>query len=207
MLFNRELEGAWEEPGVIGTRIEIEGARITVMWRNAPVLQTTFKKKRRDGGTELILAHAGMRYRGDGKDYAQLRSLFYKDGALEMTEDFPITGENRQTLKKTAQSRYGNYTPVKEPLKELQGTWQDEEGIFTLTFSGDRLTADGRSTRICLLRSNSDPADSRRFKVADADPARFEVLQFSHMEYTNGELTAGILVLDAPSPLLRFRKT
>jgi type I restriction enzyme M protein len=36
----KELEGAWEEPGVIGTRVEIEKDRITVLWRNAPVLET-----------------------------------------------------------------------------------------------------------------------------------------------------------------------
>lgn len=206
MVFNRELDGAWEEPGVIGTRIEIEGRRITVLWRNSPVLVTACKWEKRDGGIELILAHNGMRYEGAASDYGELRSLFYKDGTLLMTEYFPITGESRQTLKKTLQSRYGNYTVEKEPLKELQGTWRDETGTFTLTFSGDTLTANGTSTRICLLRSNSDPAGSRRYKVADKDPAKYEVLHYSHMEYTGGQLTAQMMVFDAPPHVMRFHK-
>ena len=36
-----ELSGAWEERGVIGTRIEIDGDDICVLWRNAPVLETS----------------------------------------------------------------------------------------------------------------------------------------------------------------------
>ena len=42
----KALDGAWEERGVIGTRIEIKGDKLTVLWRSGVVLETKFKTER-----------------------------------------------------------------------------------------------------------------------------------------------------------------
>ena len=85
-----ELTGAWEERGVIGDRVEIDGKRITVLWRNMPVLETKYKVEKSDGGYVLVLNETGLRYRSDASNYAELTRVFYKDGSLELTKFFPI---------------------------------------------------------------------------------------------------------------------
>ena len=208
MLFSRKkknvLNGAWEERGVIGTRIEIDAPHITVLWRNAPVLETTFSEVPEDGGTLLVLKACGLRYADSGKDYATLTRLFYRDGKLETVKDFPITGEDRETLEKTEHSRFGDYTIVDERLGELRGEWKDEHGIFSLTFSGDRLTANERTIRIHLLHANRESGD--RLKIADADPSKYEVLDYGQMEYLAGKIIARPMIFDAPPVELIFHK-
>ena len=211
MLFKKDhtdtLNGAWEERGVIGTRIEIEAHRITVLWRNSPVLRTSFREEARDGGVELKLKRGGMRYKGAASDYAELTGLFFHDGKLEMTEFFPITGESKTTLEKTENSRYGSYDVCDEILKELQGEWKDDGDWSTLRFDGDKLVARDGETRVTILRSRSEAPESRRFRVVDRDPSKYEVLYFAHLDYVDGELTGSVMVCDAPPHVMRFKKT
>ena len=117
----KELNGAWEERGVIGTRIEIDGKNITVLWRNSPVLTTMFKLKDAEGGAELELKSNGLRYEGSKSDYATVTRIFYSEGRLIFEEHFPITGPSKTELTKTECSRFGNYTVCDNVLKELQG--------------------------------------------------------------------------------------
>ena len=209
MCFGRRksaFDGAWEERGVIGTRIEIEGKNLTVLWRNAPVLETTFKVKKTEEGEELLLAHNGMRYAGTDKDYAEVRGIVVKDGKMRFTEYFPISGKSESFLQKTEQSRYGDYTIVdKEVLPELQGKWRDDSGYHTLEFSGDRLHSDEGTIRVHALRSNAYP-DSGEYRIVDQDPSKYEVFYYANMTYRPGRLSAIIPVCDAPSITVYFKK-
>lgn len=201
-----DLNGAWEEPGVIGTRIEIEGNSITVLWRNAPVLVTKFKKVESEEGVELQLQKSGLRYEQSDSDYATLTKLFYHDGKLEMVEDFPITGESVSTLKRTENSRYGNYEIADDVLKELEGTWKDEDGYDELVFSKDTLKNKNQKIKIHVVKSNSSDSQSRDFRIIDQDASHYGIFDFVTLEYQDGVLIGRIMVCDAPSPKVIFKK-
>ena len=195
---NKELNGAWEERGVIGTRIEIDGKNITVLWRNAPVLETTFKTKTEGDGLKLVLSKNGLRCSGASSDYAAITELKYGDGRLEMTEYFPITGESKTSLSKTENSRYGNYDVVDSVLDELQGKWQDGEGCFELEFHKDEMILNGIKMKIHVLRSKDGPDD--RYLIADADPSVYELQGFSRFSFDGNTIAGLMTILDAPAP-------
>ena len=195
---NSPLNGAWEERGVIGTRIEIDVPHISVLWRNSPVLVTTFREQPTDGGVELKLKHSGLRYENADSDYAELKSLFLKDGKLRMTECFPISGENITSLEKTDRSRYGDFTVVDEVLKELSGEWREDGGFFPLKFHGDTLSVNGSKTKIHVLHSNSGYPPNLR--IVDADPSNYDIQMFMSLEYDGKEIIGRVMVFDA-SPM------
>lgn len=195
---NKELNGAWEERGVVGTRVEIDDKKITVLWRNAPVLETTFKTKTEGDGLKLVLSKNGLRYSGTFSDYAAITELKYVGGQLEMTEYFPITGESKTSLTKTENSRYGNYDVVDAVLNELQGKWQDGEGSFELEFHKDEMILNGRKTKIHVLRSKDGPDD--RYLIADADPSVYELQGFSRFSFDGNTIAGLMTILDAPAP-------
>ncbi len=204
MTAKNEPNGAWEIRGTIGTKIEIDEPKIVVLWRNSPVLSTTFKRKKRDGGEELVLKNRGLRYENSDADYAELRELFYHDGKLEMTEYFPISGLSTDTLTKTENSRYGNYTVENERLRELKGKWKEKDGSYELEFKGDKMLIDGKKQKICLLRPNSGFPEG--LKIADSDPSCYGVMDFYEMYYHGDTITASIMVCDAKPIILEFRR-
>ena len=81
------LCGAWEEPGVIGTRLEIGRGALTVLWRNAPVLETPYSLRREeDGRLVLRLRKTGLRYAGAAEDYGAVTALYLLDGKLAVNK-------------------------------------------------------------------------------------------------------------------------
>ena len=199
------LNGAWEEPGVIGTRIEIEGEKIVVLWRSAPVLTTTFRVKAGEEGDELLLKHTGLRYERAASDYAAVTGLVYRDGVLTLTEDFPISGPSVTCFKKTENSRFGNYDAVDGRLEELAGVWKERGGCLTLTVKGDVMDLDGRRGRICLLRSRNDPPGAPLW-IRDVDPSVFEWGGIDRLAYDGERITGYRRICDAPSEFLVFEK-
>lgn len=201
----KELNGAWEERGVIGTRIEIDGKRITVLWRSAPVLETTFKAQKADGKLELKLKYAGMRYKGTDKDYAEITGLTFADGKLELVENFPITGESRTTLSKTEYNRYGNYDIEDGVLSELTGTWKTDDGYNEITFKDDTMVINGTKTKVHALKPRGE-YERGKYIIADADPSVEGWRGFSRLEYFGGIISARMFVCDAPSVDYIFKK-
>lgn len=201
-----KLSGAWEKKGVIGTRIEIEGDKLLILWMNSPVLETTFSLTVDGGTAALVLADKGLRYEGDGKDYATVTSLIYREGKLEFTESFPVSGEKKETLSKTENSRYGNYDIADEVLDELQGEWKDESGYYTIVFSGDEMTLNGKTSKVHVLKNKSDGSDKPTYLIADQDPAVTEFGGITRPEYRGGRLTAWVIVYDADGVQLYFTK-
>ncbi len=203
------LNGAWEEPGVIGTRIEIDGTNLTILWRNAPVLETTFRISEKDDGLELIPKENGMAYSTDEKPYATVTRLFWHDGNLEFDELFPISGPSSQTLKKTMNSRYGNVTICDEVLEELQGRWVEVNGgeYFRISFRGDRMTLTDNGTRaVHAVRPNGYASMAGGVMIIDADPSVYEWRGLGNMTYDGAVIRLQMFVCDAEPMFLTFKK-
>ena len=190
----KELDGAWEEPGVVGTRIEISGRKLTVLWRSDPVLETTFSAEENDGMIVLSPKETDMRNRGDTRVYASVTGLSYSDGELTFTEMFPITGESRAILRKTENSRFGNYDVADDILKELQGTWKDKTGYFEFTVKKNVLDLNGHARKIHVLR----PRSGGTLVIADDDPSVTEWDGFTRFEYYGDRVVTRMIVFDAP---------
>lgn len=197
-----ELDGAWEEPGVIGIRVEIEGNRIVVLWRNAPVLTTTFRTKKVDEGLTLALREKGLRYENAVSDYATVTGLVYRDGALTFTEEFPITGESVTTLKKTGRSRFGDVEFCDALLDELQGEWVEQTYGAVLSVRRNVMTLRGRTAPIRLVRQRSGGP----IEIRDADPSVYEWCGIAQLIYEGTQITGLQRVFDAPSCPLTFVK-
>ncbi len=199
-----QLNGAWEEPGVIGNRIEIEGSKIVILWRNSPTLETGFSVSEEDGGLLLKLKKTGLSYTTGGAEYANVTRIFYKDEKLEFVKYFPITGESKDVLKKTANSRYGNYEICDEILKELQGEWENERGYMDLTIKKDVMTMNGDSRKIHVLKPAGESGE--RYVIADHDPSVYEWRGLTRFEYYGGVLHTNMIICDGPTVTLNFTK-
>ena len=203
MKFKSQLNGAWEERGVFGTRIEIDAPHITVLWRSAPVLVTKFSTEECEDGVRLILKKRGLRYEGSYSDYAEMSDIVYKDGRLHIKEYFPITGDSTDILDRTENSRYGDYTVADHILGELEGEWAEPEGYFTLVFKKNTLSINDRKIDICVLEPNWNRGV---YKIANLDPAKREVGEFAQMDYCCGRLSALIHICDASPMVFEFTK-
>lgn len=203
---NNELNGAWEEPGVIGTRIEISGSRLTVLWRNSPVLETKFSTKKQAGRTDLLPKSRGFRYKSAISDYAELKELYFEDGKLVLIEHFPITGDSETKLEKTDRSRYGDYTIADEALNELKGTWIDDHGFLPLVFEGNTLLMGEKKHKIHLLRSNGKYAHHGQLKIVDIDPSVYGWDGLCDFVYDGGIITARMDVCDAQAILFEYHR-
>lgn len=201
------LDGAWEEPGVIGTRIEIDDPTITVLWRNAPVLITKFKKKKIENGIELELRKKDLCYEKESSPYASLEKVVYQDEKLQIVEYFPITGESHTTLKKTNNSRYGNYEIVDEILEELEGIWSDKNQFYKLEFIKNECILNENKIKVHVLHSNSYPKERREYKIVDEDSSKWGIFHFHDLEYLNGNLVATEMIYDAgPQKIMFYKK-
>ena len=200
------LDGAWEEPGVIGTRIEIEEPTITVLWRNAPVLITTFQKKELENSIELKLKDKNLCYEKDSSPYARIEKIVYQDEKLNIVEYFPITGESHTTLKRTNNSRYGNYEIVDEILEELEGIWRDKDEFYNVEFIKNEFILNGKKTKVHVLHSNSFQETIKEYKIVDEDPSKWGIFHFHDLEYLNGNLVATEMIYDAgPQKIMLYK--
>ncbi len=207
----RLLDGNWEEPFVIGTRVEIRGKKLTLLWRNAPVLETVFSVAKDGEKRFLLLEKTGMRYAGTERDYAQVTDLVYENGKLELTEDFPISGVKVTRLEKTAASRYGNCKIAdREVLPLLTGEWaasEEDPPFWRMVFKKDSAVCGGvtRKVRILLFPSDVSPA-GRRYRIVDKGPSVDRLFHFSNVVFDGKVITADLPVCDAPAARYFFRK-
>ena len=207
MKFERELSGAWEERGVIGSRIEIEKNELVILWRGGVVLKTKFKASEdEDGKITLTLHENKLRYAGSYSSYASVSRLQYFDKKLEFEETFPITGKSICVLEKTNNTRYGNYDIVDGAvLKSLCGEWKSQDGYQTLVFDKDTLIVNGEKRKIHVLKSRDENA--RGYMIADADPSADYIGGLYRITYLGSHIEATIHVCDAPSIGIKFERT
>ena len=206
------LEGAWK-PRDYGTRIEITGDTMLILWMNRPQLETTFTVEEEDGKTVLHLEKTGLRERGDKKDYAQITGCWIEDGVMHFVKVFYIAGEKTELLSPTAESRYGNVTVVTEQeLPRLEGIWKETGRMnYTLRIEGEKIFWRFANyewegpVEIAVVRNNWEK-EPDRFTIRAKDPAREYIGCFTTFDYRDGKLQTYIPVCDAESPKLVFEK-
>ncbi len=201
-----ELNGAWEEPGVIGRRIEIDSDKIVILWRGSPVLETKFRSVKREDYSTLYLQQNGLRYKNANYEYAQIKEIKFINDTLEIKEQFPISGESKATLKKTSNTRYGDYDIDDSILEEIKGIWKSQDGYFEIKINNDELSLNGKKTNIHILRSRSEYEPSNRYIIADVDPSVDGFQGFTRFIYENGILSTTMIVLDAGTIEYIFQK-
>lgn len=200
----KKLDGAWEERGVVGSRIEIEKDKLTVLWRGGVVLETKFKSEQDGDAVVLKLAQNGMRYKGDSKDYATVTDIHYDGDALFFEENFPITGKSVTKMQKTENSRYGNVKVIDgEVLRELGGKWISDSGYSEMSIKGNTLELDGMKIKIHVV---SDALPDGPFGIIDDDPSKSGIGYFYSVRYNGEVIKAVVPVCDAPSITEIFRK-
>ena len=202
----KELDGAWEPRGYIGPRLEIRGRRLTRLWRGTTVLETTFRTRKDGDGVVLELKDGGLRYPGSAP-YAETVLCRWEDGAITLTDSFPITGESRDVLYPTENSRYGAYLPAdKELLPMLEGSWVCEDSSLRLCFHSGRMywghDTETDSAEIVCLRAVSD----ERLCVRDRDPGREGVGPFGSVTPEGGVLFCRVFICDAAPAVFLFLK-
>ncbi len=200
-----EIQGNWEERGVIGTRIEIIGDNLTVLWRGGPVLDTEFTvEEKEDGSQELKLAKNGLRYEGSSSDYATVTGITFKDGKLVFEEHFPITGPSETVLTRTENNRYGNYEICGSMFDWLAGSWIDDSGYNTLAFNNDTVTVNGEKIKFVVLKPRW--SEKGEYEIRDANASRGLPGGLSSLKTEGDRLTGRINVCDGPSIYLTFNK-
>ena len=190
-------DGAWEERGVIGTRIEIRKNALTVLWRGAPVLETKYSLVQEGESVLLAPEETGMRYTPDSEPYGTVTRLEWKDGDLLFEEEFPVSGKSSSLLSPTERSRYGDVTLVdREVLPRLQGTWTSTDGFQGFEIRKNEIKSGPRTERIHAARQNWDGA----IRLIHEDPSRDGLLDYRDLRVLDDHtLSAMIPVCDAPS--------
>ena len=205
-----ELDGAWEPKNYVGPRVEITGNELVRLWRGSPVLQTEFTAEKQGERTVLCLKKTGLSYEGSSNSYATIRECYFQDGGITFVDEFPISGENSETLYPTQNSRYGNVTIVdEEALLLLQGTWKQADYEDRLKVTGNVMHFGfGKNyttkTKIVTVRRNWEQGD--RIYVINENPARSEVGCYENMYLEAGILHACVPVCDAKPVMLSFIK-
>lgn len=204
----RDLNGAYiPADGSYGLRLEITGNRFLLLWRNYPVLDTTFTVSEKDSGTFLVLEENGLNdWIPREEPYARLTECLCTENGFRLTEDFPISGESVTEMARTEDSRYGHFTVENDTvLPMLQGVWKSTEGFsMKLEFRGGTCSVNGESTEIVVLRPIG--STENRWTVADKDPSRDYVVSLHKFDFDGETITAFIPVCDAPQITLKFRK-
>lgn len=206
------LDGAWK-PRDYGTRIEIDGEHILILWMNRPQLKTTFTVTEEDGKTVLHLEKTGLRERGDQKDYAQIAGLWVEDGQMHFVKVFDVAGEKSEVLSPTTESRYGNVTVVTEKeLPRIEGVWKTKDRMdYTLKIEGEMLSWRFAKyewegpVEFAVIHENWE-TDPDKFKIRPKNPAVDYFRGFTTFDYRDGKLHTEIPVYDAESPKLVFEK-
>ena len=206
------FQGFWQ-PGDYGTRIEITGDQFMVLWRNRPVLVTTFSVKKEKDDYVAQLKETGLRYEGAASDYATVTDCRLKDGKMYLSKLFPISGPSDEVLSKTTNSRYGNVTVITEEMMPyLSGLWKTANGNYEMKIEKGMLTWRYKGSKweepeaIAVVRPNYK-LDPNEFSIVNKDPANDFVCHLMEFRHVNGKLITHMLIHDATAPDIIFEKT
>ncbi len=204
------FDGAWEERGVIGPRVEIDGERIVFLWQASTVLETRFDIVQDGGKVVLRLEHNGLRNSGSLDPYAVINEIYYDGSALVIDADYRFSGLSEARLFPTTNSRYGNVTLVDdEILPVLQGRWESKytDLIFesnTLSICGHGEEKTDITTEIVTARTNG--YDSGEVMILDKNPANRGIGDFYSLYFSSAAITGCIQVCDADAMKIVFTK-
>ena len=205
------LEGAWQ-PDDYGTRVEITGDTLLLLWRNAPVLETKFSVSREGGKYVLHLEKTEQRDARDGRVYGHVTGCWVEDGVMHLLQRYEIAGDDEELLRPTKESRYGDVTLVTEKyLPRLRGLWRTKDGgRWELEIVGETLRyRDGREGEwretipIVVTRDTDEP---ERIRIVHRDPSEENVACFFELKYVRDRLVAREIIADGDSPKIVFEK-
>lgn len=205
------LNGAWEPRGYVGPRVEINENEMVRLWKNRPVLVTTFTVEEAQEQINLTLAETELRNSEGEKPYATVKECFLRDGTLVFVDDFTITGESREELMKTENSRYGNVVIVDDQcLSRLQGEWQCDDGYTRIAFQGNKMRFGygeelPHEVEIITVKYRSE-SEGERFYIRNRDPAMDGVGMFGQITCEGQWLHTYIPVCDARPADMLFKK-
>ncbi len=202
------LDGAWQ-PKYYGTRVEIAGDDIVILWRGAPVLETKFTVSGDGGKMVLRLEKTGLRLSHARRDYATVTGCWVEDARMHLALRYDITGDDEEILTPTAESRYGDVTMVTEKMMPyLEGVWHTEDYRGnTLEIRDGRLRwrEDGGEwngpVEIVVVRDNG-AEDKDRYAIFEKDGSPETVADFQSIEYRAGTLIARIPVTGGAEGLM-----
>ncbi len=203
-------EGAWQ-PDHYGWRIEITGDRMLVLWRNRPVLETTFTAARDGEKCVLRLAKTGLRYRDRSEDFATITECYVLGGKMVLRQRYSLGGEEEEEIfSPTRESRYGDVTVETEKwLPALAGRWRSADG-YELEISADgslRSRYGGKAwydaQPIAVVRDNDD---FDVIRIVHQDPAEENLPPFWPFVYRDGKLVSRVIVTDMDPPETIFEK-
>ena len=212
----KNMDGAYiPADHTYGLRLELTGDRFLMLWRNSPVMDTTFTL--REEGEKLIfeLADINLRNRPSEEPYATVKECYMEDGFIYFLEYFPISGESMNKLTFTENTRYGNVDIVTEELlPELQGKWVEKSGsgfCKEIVIEGDRMTMDGFDGKITAAFAVTKgrgfwDMKNNRYDIVNKDPSRDGIGHMTCYTYEDGVIRAMIPVCDADAIRLEYVK-
>lgn len=198
-----------------GLRLEITGNRFLMLWRNSPVMDTTFTL--REDGERLTFELADINLRNTPREepYATAKECYMQDGFIYFLEYFPISGESMNKLMFTENSRYGNVDIVTEELlPELQGKWIEKNDMGfckEIVIQGDCMIMEGfdgkQKYEFAVTKGRGFwDKNSKRYDIVNKDPSRDGIGHMVCYTYENGVIRAMIPVCDADAIRLEFVK-
>ena len=206
------LDGAWQ-PDNYGTRVEIAGDRIVILWRSAPVLETKFTVSREGRKKVLKLEKTEMWDTARGHAVGTVTGCYVEDGKMHLLQHYEFAGDDEEILEPTTESRYGDAKLVTEKLMpRLKGTWKSSDrGGCTLKIEGGSLKwkfgeDEWRGPVDIVVVHYNWKDDKDDYSIVDKDASQEYVGDFQAVEFKKGKLTARIHVHDGNAIKYAFEK-
>ena len=206
------LDGAWQ-PDNYGTRVEIAGDRIVILWRSAPVLETKFTVSREGRKKFLKLEKNEMWDTARGHAVGTVTGCYVEDGKMHLLQHYEFAGDDEEILEPTTESRYGDAKLVTEKMMpRLKGTWKSSDrGGCTLKIDGGSLKwrfgeDEWRGPVDIVVLHYNWKDDKDDYSIVDKDASQDYVGDFQAVEFKKGKLPARIHVHDGDAIKYVFEK-
>lgn len=206
------LDGAWQ-PDNYGTRVEIEGDKMIILWRSAPVLETKFTVSQEDKKKVLKLEKTEMWDSVRGHAIGTVTGCYVEDGKMHLLQHYEFAGDDEEILAPTTESRYGDAKVVTDKMTpRLKGIWKstDREGCTLKIGNGSlqwRFGEDEWRGPVDFVVVHYNWKDNKDdCSIVDKDPSLDYVGDFQAIEFKGGKLAARIHVHDGDAMKYSFEK-
>ena len=206
------LDGAWQ-PDNYGTRVEIAGDKIVILWRSAPVLETKFTVSQEGRKKVLKLEKTEMWDTARGHAVGTVTGCYVEDGRMHLLQHYEFAGDDEEILEPTTESRYGDAKLVTDKMMpRLKGTWKSSDrGGCTLKIDGGSLKwkfgeDEWRGPVDIVVVHYNWKDDKDDCSIVDKDASQEYVGDFQAVEFKKGKLTARIHVHDGDAIKYAFEK-
>lgn len=206
------LDGAWQ-PDNYGTRVEIMGDKIVILWRSAPVLETKFTVSQEGAKKVLKLEKTEMWDAVRGHAVGTVTGCYVEEGKMHLLQHYEFAGDDEEILEPTTDSRYGDAKLVTDKMMpRLKGTWKSpDRGGCTLKIDGGSLKwrfgeDEWKGPVEIVVVHYNWKEDKDDYSIVDKDASQEYVGDFQAIECKKGKLTARIHVHDGDAIKYAFEK-